>query len=222
MINVEMYTARLKDLLLRQFGSRLVYMGLQGSYLRGEATENSDLDIMIVIDGLNVSDLEAYRAIVESLDHAEKSCGFICSKADLANWNPLEIWTLLNGTKDLYGDLCSLVPPYAQQDIRNFAKMSLNNLYHGLCHQYIHAPRSECEAALPGTYKGAFFILQTLYYLNHGEYIATKARLLPLLEGIDHTILTRAMELNSGMEHDFSDSFELIFKWCQDSLRALS
>ncbi|MBQ9141799.1 MAG: nucleotidyltransferase domain-containing protein [Lachnospiraceae bacterium] len=30
-----------------EFGDRLLYVGLQGSYLRGEATESSDIDIMV-------------------------------------------------------------------------------------------------------------------------------------------------------------------------------
>ena len=31
------------------FGERLLYVGLQGSYLRKEAHENSDIDIMVII-----------------------------------------------------------------------------------------------------------------------------------------------------------------------------
>ena len=84
MININNYIARLTDLLKQRFGSRLLYVGLQGSYLRGEATESSDIDIMVVIDGLDMSALAAYRRAIESLEHFDKSCGFICSKADLA------------------------------------------------------------------------------------------------------------------------------------------
>ena len=89
MINIENYITRLTELLAAKFGSRLVYIGLQGSYLRGEATENSDIDIMAVIDVLSVSDLDAYRAVINSLEESDKACGFICSKEDLAAWNPL-------------------------------------------------------------------------------------------------------------------------------------
>ena len=54
----------------------------------------------------------------------DKSCGFICGKEDLANWNPLEIHHLVNGTKDYYGVLKDLVPNYTEGDIRNFIKLS--------------------------------------------------------------------------------------------------
>ena len=83
MMDIQLYLTVLIAALQAQFAERLVYVGLQGSYLRGEATEQSDIDIMTVIDGLSVNDLAAYRAIIESMEYADKSCGFICSKADV-------------------------------------------------------------------------------------------------------------------------------------------
>lgn len=59
------------SLLKRQFGSRLLYVGLQGSYLRGEATDSSDIDIMTMIDGLSVYDLNVYRKVNRSLEQFE-------------------------------------------------------------------------------------------------------------------------------------------------------
>ena len=221
MVDIENYISRLTALLQHQFGVRLLYVGLQGSYLRGEATDNSDIDIMVVIDELSVSDMDHYRTIIQSLEHFEKSCGFICSKTDLANWNPLEIWHLLNSTKNFYGVLSEFVPAYTEHDIRSFVKLSVNNLYHEICHRYIHAESNKCITKLTGTFKGVFFILQNLYYLKHGEYIATKAELLSLLDGQDHAVLERSIELNHGISHDFSESFELLFTWCQDVLVSL-
>lgn len=221
MFRVKNYMNELLMLLCQKFGGRLLYVGLQGSYLREEATETSDIDIMVVIDELTVEDLNSYRDIISSLESPEKSCGFICGKAELANWNPLEIFHLLNSTEDYHGVLQELVPMYTQNDIRNFVKMSLNNLYHEICHRYIHAERNKNTAKLPGTYKGVFFILQNLYYLEHGEFIPTKAELLPLLSGKNHAVLERAIELNNGIAHNFSESFELLFTWCQDIMTVL-
>lgn len=221
MIDIENYISRLVVLLQHQFRSRLLYVGLQGSYLRGEATDNSDIDIMVVIDMLSVSDMDHYRTIIQSLGHFEKSCGFICSKADLANWNPLEVCHLLNSTKDYYGVLRELVPAYTEYDIRNFIKLSLNNLYHEICHRYIHADIRKNTAKLPGAYKGVFFLLQNIYYLKCGKYITTKAELLSLLDGKSRAVLEHSIELNNGISHDFSESFELIFTWCQDTLKSL-
>ena len=55
MFDVDRY---ISDLLLRlkdQYSERLLYVGLQGSYLRGEAKESSDIDIMVVVESLSVA-----------------------------------------------------------------------------------------------------------------------------------------------------------------------
>ena len=221
MIRVDAYISELVSMLKAQFGVRLCYVGLQGSYLRGEATDSSDIDIMVVIDGLSVADLDSYRTIIESLGDFDKSCGFICSKKDLANWNPLEICNLLHSTKDYFGILGMLVPAYTEQDIRNFLKFSINNLYHEICHRYIHADQERNVQALPLTYKGAFFILQNLHYLRAGEFAGTKVELLERLDGIDRVVLERLMAYSRGENCDFAESYELIFRWCQETLHSL-
>ncbi|MBR5288905.1 MAG: nucleotidyltransferase domain-containing protein [Clostridia bacterium] len=222
MIDIHKYIHHLTGLLSAEFGQRLLYVGLQGSYLRGEANENSDADIMVIIDNLTVCDLDAYRAAIASMDHFDKSCGFICSRADLAGWNPLEIAHLLGSTKDYHGTLGDFVPAYTREDVRNFVRLSLNNLYHEICHRYIHADRERNEAALPGTYKGVFFILQNLYLLRNARFVLTKDELLPLLEGKDYAVMERGMALAKGGEYDFDESFALLFSWCQETLASVS
>lgn len=221
MIDIELYISQLIPLLKNKFGSRLIYVGLQGSYLRGEATETSDIDIMVVIDGLSVSDLGSYRSIIQTMPYTDRSCGFICSRKDLENWNPLEIWNLINGTQDYFGVLLDLIPGYTENDIRNFVKMSINNLYHELCHRYIHGDPVNTVQALPGIYKGVFFILQNLQYLKDRQCPASKMELLALLEGKNKAVLQRSLELNRGAVYDFDGSFELLFTWCQDTLESL-
>ena len=221
MIDIETYLSQLIELLKQDFHARLQYVGLQGSYLRKEATDSSDIDIMVVIDDLCVHDLDRYRSIINSMAYSDKSCGFICATADLANWNPLEICHLVNSTKDCFGVLRELVPAYTESDIRNFVKLSLNNLYHEICHRYIHGGIEKSSAHLPATYKGVFFILQNLYFLQYGKYIATKSELMQLLNGKDLAVLKRSIDLNNGMCHPSSDSFELLFTWCQETLQSI-
>ncbi|MBO4914945.1 MAG: nucleotidyltransferase domain-containing protein, partial [Oscillospiraceae bacterium] len=60
------------------FGDRLLYVGLQGSYLRGEAHENSDIDVMVILDQFSVQDMDRYREILKRIGFYERSCGFIC------------------------------------------------------------------------------------------------------------------------------------------------
>lgn len=221
MLSVENYICQLIELLKQRFGPRLSYVGLQGSYLRGEATADSDIDIMVVIDSLTAADLDTYRTVIESLDHVEKSCGFLCGKEDLANWNPLELCHLCHTTKDCYGELSGLVPAWTREDVRNFVKLSVNNLYHELCHRYIHSTRERNVSAFPSTYKGVFYILQNLHYLNHGEFAATKKQLLSLLNGLDREVLQRSMDMSGGVAWDFSESFAILFTWCKKTLASL-
>ena len=221
MVDIEKYMSRLISLLQNQFGERLLYVGLQGSYLRGEATECSDIDIMVVVDLLSVSDLDAYRAIIASMDYFDRSCGFICSKEDLLHWNHLEICNLLHSTKDYFGKLCDIIPEYTREDIRTFVILSINNLYHEICHRYIHGNKENNVAALPGTYKGVFFILQNFYYLKSGEFITRKAELLKKLDGKDRDVLARCIDLGSGNAYDFEETFALLFSWCQETLSKL-
>ena len=155
MFDVQSYLERLTALLREAYGERLVYVGLQGSDPRGEATEESDIDVMAVVDDLSPSDLDAYRRAIYSLEEPEKSCGFIATRAEsLMHWNPLEIAHLAHTTRDYYGALSALLPAYTESDVRNFVRVSVGNLYHEPCHRYIHSGRERSAERLPGVYKG--------------------------------------------------------------------
>ena len=47
------------------FGDRLLYVGLQGSWLRGEANENSDIDVMVILDRFSIQDMDQYQEILK-------------------------------------------------------------------------------------------------------------------------------------------------------------
>ena len=218
MFRIDEYIDELIDLLKNVFGERLVYIGLQGSYLRNEETKNSDIDIMAVIDNISVEDLQTYQKALVSVGNFDKSCGFICGKADLEHWNPLEICHLLNTTKDYYGELKNLVSSYTMEDERNYVKLSLNNLYHEICHRYVHAGREYNISKLPITCKSIFFIMQHLYYLSSGNFIPTKRELLACVQDEDKTVLELSIALQNYMDYDFDEAFLILFNWCQNAL----
>lgn len=218
MFIAEKYVSSLISLLKDDFADRLLYVGLQGSYLRGEATEDSDIDIMVVIENLSPRDLLVYRRAIESLEACEKSCGFICGADEIKNWNALESCHLLHTTKDYYGRLSELVPAYTLDDVRAYVKISLGNLYHEILHRFVHAPREKSVLKLPGTYKGVFFILQNLSYLKTGEFITSKQALLKALSGKDKAVLETSLMYGRGENVDFDHAFELLFTWCRDAL----
>lgn len=196
------------------FGDRLLYVGLQGSYFRGEEHENSDIDVMIVVERFTVADMDKYREILKSIGYFEKSCGFICGKDELARWNPLEVCQLLYTTKDLYGHLKELLPPASREDEINYVKVSLGNVYHEICHRYIHADREKNVARFRATCKYIFFLIQNLHYLESGKFVATKKELKKQVSNADREILEFA-ELNDNF--DFDRSLSVLFSWCQNA-----
>lgn len=221
MFRIDEYIEELIVLLKDVFSGRLMYIGLQGSYLRNEETKNSDIDIMAVIDNLSAEDLKTYQRVLVSLGNFDKSCGFICGKADLEHWNPLEICHLLNTTKDYYGELKKLVPAYTIEDERNYVKLSLNNFYHEICHRYVHAGREYNILNLPVACKQVFFIMQHLYYLSSGNFMQTKRELLECLQDEDKIVLELSISLQDHSGYDFDRAFLVLFNWCQNALLRL-
>ena len=49
------------------FGARIEFIGLQGSYARGEEHEGSDIDVVLILDKLAPEDLALYREAIASL-----------------------------------------------------------------------------------------------------------------------------------------------------------
>ena len=205
----------LADLVLNcqsAFGERLLYIGLQGSYLRGDAHENSDIDVMVILDRFTVQDMDTYRRILKEIGFYEKSCGFICGKEEMKCWNPLEVCQLRHTTKDLLGVLTNYLPPETREDEINYVKLSLGNLYHELCHRYIHADRDKNVARFRGTYKSVFYLIQNLTFLESGCFILSKKKLKEAAVQEDRLVLDMD-ELQDS--YDFDQAFSDLFIWCQ-------
>ena len=210
--NIDNYLEKLILRCKESFGGRLVYVGLQGSWLRGEATENSDIDVMIVLDGISVEDMKTYRGILKEIGWYEKSCGFICGKEDLANWNPLEAVQLKYTTKDLFGKLETLLPPATRQDEVNYVKISLGNFYHEICHRYIHAGDEKSCDKLRASSKQLYFVIQNLHYLESGEFLLKKSDLKAAVSVEDRAMLC-IPELPD--DYDFGKTYTAVIDWCQ-------
>ena len=67
MIDLKAYMRELVETLKTVFEKRLLYVGLQGSYLRAEATEKSDIDVMVVIDEMKPNDLKEYKKVLKEI-----------------------------------------------------------------------------------------------------------------------------------------------------------
>ena len=214
MLDLDRYLDDLISNCRAAFQERLLYVGLQGSYLRGEAHEESDIDVMVILDRFSVQDMDRYREILKRIGFYERSCGFICGREEMVRWNPLEVCQLRHTTKDLFGKLADHLPPAAREDGVNYVKLSLGNLYHELCHRYIHASRERNMAAFRSACKGVFFLMQNLHYLESGRFILTKKELKDAVSAEDRRVLDLE-ELPDGF--DFDQAFSALFAWCQEA-----
>ncbi len=194
------------------FGERLLYMGLQGSWLRGEAHENSDIDVMVILDRFSVRDMDTYRDILKKIGFYERSCGFICGREEMTRWNPLEVCQLRHTTKDLLGALADYLPPATREDEISYVKLSLGNLYHELCHRYIHAGRDKNAARFRDTCKSVFYLIQNLHFLESGHFLLRKRDLKAAASEEDRLVLELADLPDS---YDFDRAFTSLFAWCQ-------
>ena len=212
MFDLNRYLADLTLNCRSAFGERLLYMGLQGSYLRGEAHENSDIDVMMILDRFSVRDMDTYREILKKIGFYEKSCGFICGKEEMKRWTPLEVCQLRHTTKDLLGVLADYLPPAAREDEISYVRLSLGNLYHELCHRYIHENRDKNTAKFRGACKSAFYLIQNLHFLESGYFILSRKDLKEAVAEEDRIVLQMA-ELPDV--YDFDQAFSVLFAWCQ-------
>ena len=220
LVDIEDYTKRLTEELKMKFGKRLLYVGLQGSYLRGEATPESDIDIMLVFDEVHAEDIIAYRQILTELGEYERACGFVCGRDELQNWFPEEICHLLHTTSDVYEKLSEIAPAYSKKDVADYIKMSVGNLYHMLCHRRIHSDMEKNVYKLPLAKRDIFFILQNLYYLEKEDFIEKKADVYSKVKGLD-------LEVWEGLSKDITienldSNLDLLLSWCRDVLKRTS
>lgn len=75
-----------------EFGGRIVCIGLQGSRGRGEEREDSDIDMVVVLDRVELEDLDRYRRVVANLPARELLCGFVSGKEELLAWEPGDLF----------------------------------------------------------------------------------------------------------------------------------
>lgn len=210
MVDIERWMEGLSEQLAEQFGPRLLFLGLQGSYGRGEANEDSDIDVVAVLDRVELSDLDAYRAMVREMPEGEKACGFLCGAAELKSWPKYDLLAVARDTRNVYGTLAELLPSFGKGDVAGAAAIGASGLYHAAVHTYLYAGREGWPGFLKEAHKGAFFTLRALRELRTGENVRAKRDLLPLLEGDEREILAYSL---SPTDEPLEDVYARLVRW---------
>jgi hypothetical protein len=195
------------------FGRRLWFVGLQGSYGRGEATEHSDIDAVVILDTLSASDLQLYNALLDRMPHRELSCGFISGKEELLHWEPSDLLQLYYDTTPVFGSMDEVLPLLNDAAVARAIKIGFGNLYHGCVHNMLHGKSDEVLKVL---YKSASFVVQAICLRQTGRYCRHMEELLNTVAPAEQKILRIFLDLKAGGTVDFAGMSETLFVWCQN------
>jgi len=203
-----------------EFGDRVAFIGLQGSYKRKEANDSSDIDIVVILNELTMLDLKKYRAIISKMPYKEKACGFISGKSEIIGWEKSDLFQFYYDTRPIYGSIDYLLPFIDKEDIKRAIKIGACNLYHACCHNFLYEKSSVLLSEL---YKSTFFILQAKYFDETNQYISSKTDLVKRLNGIDKEIMNICMDrkkLTATDEADLVLYYDKIISWSSDILQS--
>ena len=200
------------------FANRVWFVGLQGSYGRGEATETSDIDVVLILDELNASDIPTYQDMLDTLPHRELICGFVSGKDEILNWEPSDLFQFYHDTTAIKGSLDDLLPLIDHVAIDRAIKMGACNIYHGCVHNMLH---EKSEDILKGLYKAASFVVQAIVFKQTGNYIKHQSQLLQVSFAEERMIIETFLKYKNGEVVDFNDASRMLFGWSKKWIKKL-
>ena len=192
------------------FKNRVWFVGLQGSYGRGEATETSDIDVVVILDELTAQDIQIYNAILDTLPNRELICGFVSGKQELLNWEPSDLFQFYHDTTPIKGSLDEVLELIDDDAIARAIKIGACNIYHGCVHNMLHEKSDEI---LEGLYKAASFVVQAICFQETGCYIKSQKALLEKVSGIERSIVENFLNLKNSDKVDFEEMSTTLFAW---------
>ena len=210
MINITGWMNTFTTALDNTFGESIYFTGLQGSYARQEATDTSDIDVVVILDMLNAEDILTYDKMLNSLPHRELICGFISGKSEIMNWETSDLFQFYHDTKPVKGNLDELILLIKESDIDRAIKTGVCNIYHGCVHNMLHDKNDDI---VRGLYKSASFVIQAKHFRQTGEYIHLMKELMKFTTDEDRVILEIFLQLKKGEAVKFNQMSEILFNW---------
>ena len=215
MIDITTWMSNFLQALNKTFANRVWFVGLQGSYGRGEATETSDIDVVVILDELSAKDILIYNDMLNTLSHRDLICGFLSGKNELMNWEPSDLFQFYNDTIPLKGSLDEVMALVDKSAVNRAIKIGACNIYHGCVHNMLH---EKSEDILRGLYKSASFVIQAIVFKQTGNYIKQQKELQRLASANEKVIVDTFVYLKSGGKVDFIKMSETLFAWCKNQL----
>lgn len=212
MIDITTWMQNFLQTLNKTFENRVWFVGLQGSYGRGEATETSDIDVVVILDELFAKDIRIYNGMLDTLPHRDLICGFLSGKNEIMNWEPSDLFQFCNDTTPIKGTLDEVFALIDENAINRAIKIGACNIFHGCAHNMLH---EKSEDILRGLYKSASFVVQAIVFKQTGNYIKYQEELLKVVSSDELVIVENFMNLKNGGTVDFSLMSETLFDWAK-------
>ncbi len=212
MIDISVWTDEYMRKLDEAFGERVWFAGLQGSYSRGEATENSDIDMVVILDELCPADIETYNNMLDTMPCRELACGFLSGKEEILNWESADLFQFYYDTKPIKGSLDDLRTLIDKTAIDRAIKIGACNIYHGCVHNMLY---DKSEEILRGLYKSASFVIQAICFNKTGKYFSSQKDLIENICGDEKVIFNTYLELKQGENVNFNTMSSTLFNWTQ-------
>ena len=210
MIDITVWMQNFLQTLDRTFTNRVWFVGLQGSYGRGEATETSDIDMVVILDELSAVDIQTYHDMLDTLSHRELLCGFLSGKNEIMNWEPSDLFQFCNDTTPIRGSLDEVIAVVDESAVNRAIKIGVCNIFHGCVHNMLY---EKSEDILRGLYKSASFVVQAIVFRQTGNYISHQKELLQMVSSDERDIVETFLNLKNGGTVDFTLMSETLFAW---------
>ena len=210
MLDINSWTAKFLKNVDEAFGNRVWFVGLQGSYGRGEATDTSDIDVVVILDELSASDIQNYNAMLDALPHRELICGFLSGKDELLHWEPSDLFQFYYDTTPIKGSLDELLTVIDEAAIDRAIKNGACNIYHGCVHNMLH---EKSEDVLKGLYKSASFVVQAIAFKQTGKYVKHQSELRDVVSADERVIVDTFLSLKNGDAVEFGAMSNTLFSW---------
>ena len=210
MIDITTWMNNFLQKLNHKFENRVWFVGLQGSYGRGEARDTSDIDIVVVLDQLSASDIQDYNVMLDALPHRALICGFLSGKDELLNWEPSDLFQFYYDTTPIKGSLDELLTVIDETAVNRAIKIGACNIYHGCVHNMLHEKSDEILREL---YKSASFVVQAIVFQQTGKYIKHQKELLSFASPDEQAIVNTFLNLKNSESVDFFSMSEALLSF---------
>lgn len=218
MIEIDVWMSDFIHNLNEVFDNRIWFIGLQGSYGRSEATETSDIDVVVILDELSATDIQTYHNMLDTLPHRELICGFLSGKDEILNWEASDLFQFYHDTTPIKGSLDELLPLIDQTAVERAIKIGACNIFHGCVHNMLH---EKSEDILRALYKAATFVVQAIVFKQTGNYIKHQSQLLQAASSEEQEIINTFLVYKNGEAVDFNTASQVLFKWSKKWIKGL-